>query len=256
MSNNFKKAAPVILSIAGIGSMIGSIIFSVKATPKAEKIISERQAEKAEPLTKKEIVKAVWKCYIPTAALGLSAIACVIFSNAISAKRANAAAAALAGLAGTYEAYRTKVKEKCGEKVHEEIMNEIVVEKAKDQKLYSFAFAGPASLDFDEPEEELLFYDEYGGRYFHSTISRVLQAEYHLNRDFAIGGGVSLSEFYDFLGIEHSEATDNIGWDLESGIAWLDFNHRKIKTDDGLEVHCIEMVFKPNEYDDNGNIID
>lgn len=256
MNGIFKKAAPAILSIAGVGSMVGSIIFAVKATPKAEKIISERQAEKDEPLTKKEVVKAVWKCYIPTAALGLSAIACIIFSNAISAKRVSAATAALAGLAGTYEAYKNKVKEKCGEKVHEEIMNEIIVENAEDAELYSPGFSGPISLDFDEPEEELLFYDEYSGRYFHSTIGRVIQAEYHLNRNFAISGGASLSDFYDFLGIEHSEATDNTGWTMESGISWIDFNHRKITTDDGLEVHSIEMIFAPEVYDDNGNPID
>ena len=49
------------------------------------------------------------------------------------------------------------------------------------------------SLDFDEhdPDENRLFYDEYSRRYFESSVSRVLQAEYHLNRNFVMSGHLS-----------------------------------------------------------------
>lgn len=48
----------------------------------------------------------------------------------------------------------------------------------------------------------VLFYDGYSQRYFESKISQVLQAEYHLNRNFAIGADVTLNDFYLFLGID------------------------------------------------------
>lgn len=41
------------------------------------------------------------------------------------------------------------------------------------------------------------------------------------------------------------EGGDELEWCMDTGIYWIDFNHRKTILDDGLEVCVIEMVFEP-----------
>ena len=96
-----------------------------------------------------------------------------------------------------------------------------------------------------------MFYDPISERYFESTIGKVLQAEYHLNRNFMFAGYISLNEFYEFLGIEETELGATVGWNSCNGdIFWIDFNHSKAMVDDGLngEIECyiIDMVFPPD----------
>lgn len=252
-----KRAIPTVLSVFGVGGVFGTAVLAVMATPKAERIIAEKKKEKEAPLTKKEIVKAVWKNYIPAAVIGVSSAICIASANILNRKQINSLNGALAIMAGTYNRYKDKIKELFGDEAHEKVMSAIAADKSNSDKIYAPSITKNTTLDFGNPEEELLFYDEYMDRYFRSTASRVLQAEYHLNRNFVLSGYASLSEFYDFLGLEHSEATDNIGWDCcDMDIMWIDFDHSKIVTDDGLEVHMIEMIFQPIDHDDDGNVIE
>ena len=126
-------------------------------------------------------------------------------------------------------------------------MEAIAVEKANDVYIASTGLVEGSSLDFDEhdPDDNRLFYDTYSKRYFESSINRVLQAEYYLNRDFAIGGYRSVNDFYEFLGIAPINGGDEIGWDIATGLAWIDFNHYKTVLDDGLEVCVIDMDWLP-----------
>ena len=94
--------------------------------------------------------------------------------------------------------------------------------------------------------EPKLFYDEHSNRYFEATIEQVIQAEYHLNRNFTLRGYVYLNEFYEFLGLSITEYGDVMGWAVNyDEIYWVDFNHRKVAMDDGLEVYIIETPYEP-----------
>ena len=114
--------------------------------------------------------------------------------------------------------------------------------KEQKQPIYAGTLIGSSSLDFEDAgEEERLFYDAISERYFQATISQVLQAEYHLNRNFALGGGfITLNQFYEFLGIEPVPGGDEVGWMVSDGLYWVDFDHQKTVVDDGLngEVEC------------------
>lgn len=125
----------------------------------------------------------------------------------------------------------------------------------KETRLLSLDIKPSSIGDFgfeDANEEIRLFYDSFAERYFKSTISRVLQAEYHLNRNFLFVGYVSLNQFYKFLGIDETPLGDTVGWNSCNGdIYWIDFSHSKAKVDDGLngEVECyiIDMISPPDE---------
>ena len=63
-------------------------------------------------------------------------------------------------------------------------------------------------------------------------MASVLNAQYHLNRNFTLRGYVSLNEFYEFLGIEKVVCGEGIGWGqdlLEDGIFWIDFDKMCIR---------------------------
>ena len=125
----------------------------------------------------------------------------------------------------------------------------IAKEKCKDISISANGGWYDSSLDFGEgmePEVSRTFYDSFSQRYFESTIEKVIQAEYHLNRNFMFAGVIPLNDFYEFLGLEKTELGDAVGWSNCNGdIYWIDFNHHRLTLDDGMEIYVIDMVFEP-----------
>ena len=128
-------------------------------------------------------------------------------------------------------------------------MDSIVSEKCKDVYISSPSFISSSSLDFGEgiePEIIRTFYDSFSQRYFETTIAKVIEAEYHLNRNFMFQGVIPLNDFYEFLGLEKTEFGETVGWSSCNGdIYWIDFNHHKLTLEDGMEIFVIDMVFEP-----------
>lgn len=248
-----KKYSPVALScIASVGVAITAVV-AVKATPKAlERIKADsRENHDGDPhaYTNKEAVASAWKCYIPAVAIGLSTIACIMGANALNRRQQAALTSAYALVQNSYKEYKDKLKELYGEETHNTIIDSIMSEKCKDITISADGGWYNSSLDFGEgmePEVIRTFYDSFSRRYFETTIEKVIQAEYHLNRNFMFAGVISLNEFYEFLGLEKTDFGETIGWSSVNGdIYWIDFNHRKTVLDDGMEVYIIDMVFEP-----------
>lgn len=136
---------------------------------------------------------------------------------------------------------------------HNRIMRELAVEKVNEDHVIN-ADGGfyCSDLGFEHAtEERRLFYDRFSERYFESTIGKVLEAEYHLNRNLTLRGNVSLNEFYSFLGIDPIEGGSDIGWFIDDDeIYWIDFNHLYRQVDDGpvndpIDCWIIDPVFDP-----------
>lgn len=62
----FNKHGATILSIAAAAGVVLTAVETAKATTKAQSLID---MNKAEPMTKKEIVKDCWKFYVPAMAI-------------------------------------------------------------------------------------------------------------------------------------------------------------------------------------------
>lgn len=246
-----RKASPTILSGLGAVGVIVTSVLAVKATPKAiERIRSDSCVNHdGDPYayTKLEAVKSAWTCYIPAVTIGTSTIVCIFGANVLNKRSQAAISSSYALLNTSYQDYKNKLKELYGEEAHQKIIDSIAVEHANDMYITSTTFLGGGSLDFDEhnPDDNRLFYDAFSKRYFESSINRVIQAEYHLNRDFALSGHLPVNHFYEFLGLELLDGGDDIGWSVESGLCWIDFDHRKTILDDGLEVYAIYMEWLP-----------
>lgn len=251
----FKKATPTILTCISAAGVVVTVVLAVKATPKALKCIEKekevKNPENGENLTRMETIAACWRCYIPAAATGIATIGCIFGANALNRRQQASLVSAYALASRSFTSYKRKVKELYGEEAHKKVMASLAAEKSTKPEISAGSLAQMTSLGFEDAnEEERLFYDAISDRYFQATISQVLQAEYHLNRKFAIGGGfITLNQFYEFLGISKVKGGDEVGWMVSDGLYWVDFDHQKTVVDDGLngEVECyiIDAPFPP-----------
>lgn len=247
-----RNASTILTCVGGVG-VVGTSVMAVKATPKAMRLLQEAKEEKGEDLTKLEKVRIAGPAYIPTIVLGVSTIACIFGANTLNKRHQAALMSAYALVENSYKEYKGKLKELYGEEVHQNIVNSIMIEKAEDVYIHSECLCANCDLSLEENDgEPRLFYDEYANRYFEATIEQVMAAEYHLNRNYILRGYTVLNEFYEFLGLETTDYGSVLGWaPLDDGMYWIDFNHRKVVMDDGLEVYIIEMPFAPSyDYDE------
>lgn len=221
---------------------------TAKATIKAVDIIEEVKKEKGDELTTLDRIKATAPVYISPVLVGIGTIACFWGANVISKRNQASLMSAYALLDNSYKEYKRKVKELYGEETHNAIVDSIAKEKCKDVYISSECLCNNCNLELEEnTSEPSLFYDEYSHRYFETTIEKVLMAEYHLNRNFTLRGCSDLNELYEFLGLELTDYGSTVGWSVFNGddINWIDFNHRKIVLDDGLECYILEMPYGP-----------
>lgn len=242
-----KRNASTILTYLGGAGVVVTSVLAVKATPKAIKLLDEAKNEKGEELTKFEKVRVVGPSYIPAIISGAATIACIFGANELNKRQQAALASAYALLDNSYKEYKAKLKELYGDEAHNNIVNSIMVEKADDISVRGSYLGTNCDLSVEENDgEPRLFYDEHSARYFEATIEQVLNAEYHLNRNYILRGYSYLNEFYEFLGIEETDYGSVLGWaPTDDGMYWIDFNHRKVVMDDGLEIYIIEMPFEP-----------
>lgn len=263
LARKLKHSSPTLVAIVASAGVVGTAVLAVKATPKAlERIQADsRKNHDGDPdaATLQEKVKSAWTCYIPAAAMGTATILCIFGSNALNRRQQASLAATYNLLSKQYDQYTNKVKEICGQETHDRILRELAAEKVDDRHFIS-ADGGfyCSDLDFEgATEDRRLFYDRISERYFESTIGKVLQAEYHLNRNLCLRGNVSLNEFYSFLGVDPVEGGDDIGWFIDDDeIYWIDFCHPHMAVDDGptndpVDCWIIDPVFDPKVPDAN-----
>lgn len=230
------RAAPSILSILASAGVVGSVVLAIKATSKAEKMLEE--SKRCFPRkTKTEIFTDVLPLYLPTIICGASTISCIIGANRLGHQQRLSLVGAYAMLDQSYKDYQKKVKKMLGEDGEKEIRDELI----KDDL-----------AEYEPGESDLpLFYDIYSKRYFNRSMEEVIEAEYHVNRNFILKWAVDLNEFYRFLGLEPTDFGKTVGWSCtkgyeEYGYQWIDFQHELVKTDDGLECYVISCPFEPH----------
>ena len=215
ISNFFKKAgqaiqkhSPEILTGIAVVSGITSTVLAVKATPKAMRLLEEAREEKGEELTAKETVKTAWKCYIPATLSGAASISCMIGAQSVNTRRSAALATAYKLSEEAFSIYKDKVVETIGEKKEEEIRSKVAKERIDRNPVDNreVIITGSGAV---------LCYDVMSGRYFESDIETLRRIQNDLNMRMINGFSyVTLSEFYDELGLRHTKTSDELGWNL------------------------------------------
>lgn len=248
-----KRNASTILTGLGSIGVLATTITAVKATPKALQLIEEAEQEKGDELTKWEKVKTTTSTYVPAILIGTATVSCIFGAQILNKRQQAALMSAYALLDQSYKDYRRKLKELYGEETHQEIVEALAIEKAETKYINSSYFASNCNLATENRSGETkVFYDEYSQRFFETTIEQVMDAEYHLNRNYILRGYSVLNELYDFLGLEPTESGSIMGWaPQDEGMYWIEFNHRKAELKDGTEFYILEMPFEPSvDYDE------
>lgn len=205
------KHSPEILTGLGIAGMITSTILAIQATPKALQLIEEKKHEEGtDELTPVEVVKATWKCYIPTAVTAVTSVGCLICASSVNLRR-NAALATAYKLSETaLVEYKEQVLDTLGEKKEKQIREKV------DKKRLDNHPVTNSEVIITKTGTTMCF-DPLSGRHFQSSIEQLKRAENNLNKRLLhdITGYVSLNEFYDELDLPHTSVGDDLGWNTD-----------------------------------------
>ena len=202
--------SPEFLIGIGIAGMTGAAVLAVKGTPKALELIeAKKREENKDKLTPIETVKVTWKCYMPAMVAGVSSAGCLILANSVHARRHAALATAYKLSESAFTEYREKVIETMGEKKEQNMQEKLDadrIERAADKnKEVLITHTG-----------KTLCLDPTSGRFFESDIDHIKKAENELNKNMIhdLYGYCTLNEFYDELGLPHTDVGDILGWNV------------------------------------------
>lgn len=238
-----RNGSTILTCMGGVG-LVATAVLTATATPKAMTRVENAREEKGEELTKVEAVIAAVPAYIPPIVTGVATLACMFGANVLNKRQQASFISAYALLDNSYKEYRKKVAMLYGEDADNTVKTAIAKDKYEESELKP---AGGMKL----------FYDDFSGRIFESTIEKVQEAEYNINRDLSMEGYATLNQFYDYLGLVPIDGGDDLGW--SSGMnfdyywqEWIDFGHHtttvgKIdfshqKTTMGDDLECIMIV--------------
>lgn len=234
MKNWLKRNSSVILTCVSAAGVVATTVLAVKATPKAMELLEEAQDEADEELRTVDKVRIVAPEYLPALVTGSLTVACMFGAHIFDKKQQASLMSAYGLIDRGYKNYRGKVKELCGENVDTEVQDAMSRDRYKEN---------PVQVT----EGKLLWYEPYRDEFFELTEKEVIDAEYHMNRSFILRGETNLNEFYEFLGLDPTDAGCEIGWEMNANEypfenTWIDFEHHLVVTDEGTEYYRIEIV--------------
>lgn len=240
IQTTLSKHSPEILTGIGIAGMITTTVLAVRATPKALKLIEERKKEdETDRLTTVDTIKTAWKPYIPAVVTGISSVTCLICASSIGARRSAALATAYKLSETALTEYREKVIETIGEKKEKLIREEINQDRVNKKPVSK-------SEVIVTDKGDTLCFDVHGGRYFKSDMDKIKKAVNELNRRMLLDEYVSLNDFYDELGLDHTKLGYELGWNISNG--YMDIDYSSHLSDDGRPCLAIDYRVAP-KYD-------
>lgn len=239
VSFKVRKHSPEILIGVGVVGMVATTVLACKATLKISDIMeeTEEQMDKIETALQKvdketyseedaendkhiltiQTGVKIAKLYLPSVALGIFSVGCLITSNRILQKRYAAISSAYALLDKSYSEYRKNVVEKYGEDVDKEMRYGIKAETVVDedgnettQKVMTMDPNDPNSYsDYARFFDEASPYWEKDPEY-NLTF---LKAQQNYANDLLVARGrIFLNEVYEMLGIPKTKAGQVVGW--------------------------------------------
>jgi hypothetical protein len=224
--------SPAILTGIGVAGVVATAYLTGQASIKAARLIDETETFERRGLELKEKVELVWTLYIPPVTTGLLTVTCIIAANRIGNRRAAAIAAAYSLTERAFEEYRNKVVEKIGERKEELVRADIVQDRLNENPPPSreVLMIGPG---------DVLCMEGLTGRYFNSNVETLRGAENQINACIIHDMYASLSDFYDLIGLQHTDISDEMGWNVDK---MLDLHFASAIAPDGRP--CISFSFR------------
>ena len=258
-----KKHSPEILTGMGVIGMLGTVVLSVEATPKALLLLEEKKREinndireeaianghdvcqQIDKLTPVDTVKTVWKCYIPAAVTGVMSIACIIGASNVSARRNAALATAYALSESMVKEYKDKIIEVAGEKKEEKVREAVAKTKLEKDPIQNKEI-------IMTDKGEVTCYDVWSGRYFKSDMDTMNRVVNELNKRMldSYNGYISLNEFYDEIGLAATKVGNELGWRIDGDRNLIELRFDSQIATDGTPCLVVDFETRPKyEFD-------
>lgn len=249
--------APTILTGVGVVGTLATAFLTGKGTVEAVKRVNEKKFIKhlhqdatetvkmgTEELSKFDVVKLTWTCYLPPVAAATITIGSIVMANRISAKRIAALAAGYGLLEGRMDEYKAKMQEKLGIKKETEARDEIAQDRVN---------ASPPDATIIVSEGKTMFKDEPSGRYFESTMEKIDRAINELNDRIIKKEYAVLSDWYEMIGLPPTSLSEDYGWTISNEL--VDMSKHAVITQDGKPVICLDYNVHPmlNGYGRDGD---
>jgi hypothetical protein len=220
----FSENSPTILTGLSVAGLISTSILAVKGTPKALRLLDEESLRLLDEghnanisLSKWDIIRITYKCYIPAMAVGCASIFCIIQSNAINMRR-NAALAGIYAITETaFKEYQSKIVETIGKNKELNVRDEISADRIKANP------PGKTEVIFTG-KGEVLCYDSLTGRYFKSSVEHIKQSINKLNRQLMNDMFITLNELYYEIGLSDTVLGESLGWNVDNGLIEINFS--------------------------------
>lgn len=220
LSGNFKQFwaahGTKVMTTGAIAGLVTTTYFTADATLKASQLIAEKEndltwdtIETKEPRTEldtQEKFDLVWRLYIPAGVSFVATLGCILTLHRTGVQQTAAATAMYTMTEHAYSNYRKKVAENIGEKKEEGIRDDIAADVVANTPVPE-----PGGV-INTGQGMVLCMDAVSGRYFYSSVEAIRRAENDINRRLIQEMAISLSEFYDLLGLDNTSISDDIGW--------------------------------------------
>ena len=239
VQRTLRKNSPALLTGAGIGGMLTTVVLAVRATPKAiEKIkaYKEEAAQNGRPLTKWQTVKLCWKCYLPATVTGAASVACLVGANTVSGRRNAALATAYSLSENALNDYREKVTQVVGEKKEQAIRDEVAKETLARHPVVERDIITTG-------KGNTLCRDNVSGRYFYSDMETLRRAENEINRRMRDEMYIPLNDFYDEIPLPPIGVGNDLGWTIDKG--YLDLRFSAQLTENGEPCLLMDYALAP-----------
>jgi hypothetical protein len=215
--------SPAIFTAAAVVGTVTTAYLTGRATLRADSIIYNYEQEARELTGDPEYVvngrkyaEMTWHEFIPPVVAGVCTIVCIVAANRIGSRRTAAAMAAFAISEKAYEEYKERVVEKFGASKEQKVRDEVAQNRVnQDSRVDDVAYL--------QEGLSVLCYDLFTGRPFMSDMETLRRAENDINHRIINDMYVSLSEFYEAIGLPKTSMSDDFGWNLDK-LLELDFS--------------------------------
>ena len=233
-----KISASTILSWISVGGTIATAVMTGLATKKLiDKTIEEG----------KQKPETIFVIYLPAIGVCVGTVICTLGANALNKKQQASMISVYGMLSQKFSKYRGKLIELHGEEEDQEITDAIVRENPEITDAIVRENPEYHLVDCNIPERKLIWIEGVTGERFERYEREIIDAEYHFNRNYSLGGTATFNEWRMFLGLEPVKGGDKKGWSVSSGIYWIDFEHLIEKQKDGSYIYTVMPVFDPDE---------
>lgn len=230
------RKTPVLLTGLGVVGVFSTAYFSIKATPEAYRQIQDAKSERTDVLTKAEIVKLVWKEYIPAGASAALTSAAIIAVNSVHNRRQAAIVSLYTLSEKALSEYQTKVRETIGEKKEKGIRDAIVEDQIRNNP------NDGSTQVIVTGRGQSLCYDTLTGRYFKSDIESIRRAQNDVNAQAINDMYASQNDFYRMVGLPPVMFGEEHGWRPD---AQMDISFSSHLSEDGEPCLALEYRIKP-----------